>query len=86
MEQEIQQNEQRDVLCGNPLERAAGDYWRFGIRLLTGEIIYFSSVTVNGDWVYLHNYEPASGTVIPMGERPLAVRISAIVWFWDAPS
>lgn len=76
------------------LVKACSDHFYYGLRLTTGELIYFNEARIKGDWVHLdvadgvnkpdHWHKPPPSEN-PLWERGVDVRLDQIVWVADAP-
>ena len=74
------------------LLKAASDTFEYAARLATGELVFFESATIEGEWVHL---ELSSPSLIPPEDdvpkfpvprpRGVDVKIDSIVWCVDAP-
>ena len=71
------------------LMKAVCDPYDYALRLVTGEIVYFSEATISGEWVHLDQV----GQLRPVDSRPfdipaprgVDIRVDSIVWVTDAP-
>lgn len=69
------------------LLKAAVDPFDYAMRLCTGEIIRFETLTIRGDYVFLslkHIREFHPAPPYPL-DRGLHISIRSIVWIADAP-
>lgn len=78
---------------GRHLLKSVNDPFCYAMRLTSGDLFYFESARIDGDWVYLDvrnsHYDDFDGgvpsTKNPPFERGLQVHLSAIAWCADAP-
>jgi hypothetical protein len=65
------------------LLKATVDCFDYALKLRTGEILYFASATISGDYATLESQDPFSASnPCPRG---IDVRVDQIVWCADAP-
>jgi hypothetical protein len=90
------EHDRQEVVCRrccqkypDALLKAVVDQFDYAMRLRTGEILYFSIATINGDFVHLEVHDIHKHRI---DERPpclfargVDVRASDIVWCADAP-
>ena len=73
------------------IAKAASDPFDYACRLTSGEVIYFETLEVSGDWVLLtgmrdlRGFPPHSEYGPPGFPRGIEVQRRHIVWIADAP-
>jgi hypothetical protein len=69
------------------LRKAVADPFDYALRLVTGEVIRFTSAHIQGDYIHLSfGNQSESDNALPfVFARGIEVRADAIVWCADAP-
>jgi hypothetical protein len=77
------------------LVKAACDPFDYALRLVTGEVVYFGTCQLHGDWVHVQGlcadddrrHSPHGPGDLPIGgDRGVHIRVEHIVWCADAPN